>query len=294
MHDQRRGMLAGAGAYALWGLFPLFWPLLKPAQAVEILAHRIVWSLLVAGGLLVARDGVGSLGRIERRRVGQLALAAAALAVNWGTYIWAVNHGHVVETSLGYFINPLVTVALGVVVLGERLRPLQWAAIGCATGAVGVLTAAYGRLPWIALLLAASFAAYGFLRKRANVAPVAGMTIETLVLVLPALVYLIGLEHGGRGVFGHVGWRTDLLLASSGIVTAVPLLLFGAAAIRIPLTALGLLQYLAPTLQFLCGVLVFREPMSASRWVGFAVVWAGLLMFVADGVRARHRTLPSP
>lgn len=289
MHESRRGVLAGAGAYLLWGIFPLYWPLLQPATATEILAHRIVWSLAVVGGLLAARRGLDALRHLDWAQVSVLALAAVLLAANWATYIWAVNHGHVVESSLGYFINPLVTVALGVVVLGERLRRVQWLAIAFAAAAVAVLTAVHGRPPWIALALAFTFAGYGFLKKRAGVPAIESMTVETLTLVGPAFAYLVLLEMQGRGTFGHLTRRTDLLLASSGAVTTVPLLLFGTAAIRVPLTTLGLLQYLAPTLQFLCGVLVFHEPMSSARWAGFVLVWIGLGAFVADSLYAQRR-----
>jgi chloramphenicol-sensitive protein RarD len=291
--DQRRGTAYGAAAYLLWGLFPLYFPLLEPAGALEILAHRVVWSLLVVLGLL-------GLGRSwswvrpllrDRRTLGSMVLAAVLIALNWALYIWAVNSEHVVETSLGYFITPVVLVLIGVVVLHERLRPVQWVAIGLGTVAVLVLTVDYGRPPWIALGLAASFATYGLIKKRvgATVGAVQSLTVETAVLALPALAYLLTLEGSGDGHFGHVGAGHSLLLASAGVATAVPLLFFAAAARRVPLSTLGLLQYLAPVLQFLIGVLLYDEPMPASRLVGFALVWVALVVLSVDGVRSAGR-----
>jgi chloramphenicol-sensitive protein RarD len=291
--DQRRGTAYGAAAYLLWGLFPLYFPLLEPAGALEILAHRVVWSLLVVLGLL-------GLGRSwswvrpllrDRRTLGSMVLAAVLIALNWALYIWAVNSEHVVETSLGYFITPVVLVLIGVVVLHERLRPVQWAAIGLGTLAVLVLTVDYGRPPWIALGLAASFATYGLIKKRvgATVGAVQSLTVETAVLALPALAYLLTLEGSGDGHFGHVGAGHSLLLASAGVATAVPLLFFAAAARRVPLSTLGLLQYLAPVLQFLIGVLLYDEPMPASRLVGFALVRVALVVLSVDGVRSAGR-----
>jgi chloramphenicol-sensitive protein RarD len=292
--DQRRGTAYGAGAYLLWGLFPLYFPLLEPAGALEILGHRVVWSLVVVLGLLsVGRSWswVRPLLR-DRRTLGSMVLAALLIALNWALYIWAVNSEHVVETSLGYFITPVVLVLIGVVVLHERLRPVQWAAIGLGALAVVVLTVDYGRPPWIALGLASSFATYGLIKKRvgATVGAVQSLTVETAVLVVPALGYLVTLEARGDGHFGHVGVGHSLLLASAGIATAVPLLLFAAAARRVPLTTLGLLQYLAPVLQFLIGVLLYDEPMPASRLAGFALVWVALVVLSVDGVRNRARS----
>jgi chloramphenicol-sensitive protein RarD len=291
---ERRGVAYGAAAYLLWGLFPLFWPLLEPAGPVEILAHRIVWSLLVVLGILAVQRNWAWARALGRRRLALLAVAAALIAVNWGTYIYGVNSGHVVETSLGYFINPLVTVGLGVVVLRERLRPAQWAAVGLAVVAVAVLTVDYGRPPWIALTLALSFAGYGLLKKKAHAGAVESLTIETAVLFVPALGFLLWLADRGAGTFGTAGAAHAALLAGSGVVTAVPLLFFGAAATRVPLTVLGLLQYLAPVLQFAIGVLVYREDMPASRVAGFALVWLALVVFTVDGLARRRRTAEIP
>ena len=285
------GVPAGVGAYFLWGLFPLYWPLLEPAQPAEILAHRVVWSLVVVGVLLAVRRRFGRLRDLTRRprALGGLAVAAVLIAVNWGTYIYGVNTGHVVEASLGYFINPLVTVLLGVVLLRERLRRAQWAAVGVASVAVAVLTLDYGRPPWIALILAFSFGFYGLVKKTVAAGAVEGLAVESAVLLLPALGYLLLLAQSGDGTFGTAGVGEALLLASSGVVTAVPLLLFAAAATRIPLTTLGLLQYLAPVLQFLFGVALYHEPMPPARLAGFALVWLALVVFSLDGLRERTR-----
>jgi chloramphenicol-sensitive protein RarD len=291
--ESRRGFLLGVAAYGIWGLFPLYWPLLEPAGAVEILAHRIVWSLVVVAGLLAVTRNWAWVRPLlsDRRTLAAMSAAAVLIAANWALYIWAVNSEHVVETSLGYFITPVVLVLIGVVVLHERLRPVQWAAIGLGTLAVLVLTVDYGRPPWIALGLAASFATYGLIKKRvgATVGAVQSLTVETAVLALPALAYLLTLEGSGDGHFGHVGAGHSLLLASAGVATAVPLLFFAAAARRVPLSTLGLLQYLAPVLQFLIGVLLYDEPMPASRLVGFALVWVALVVLSVDGVRSAGR-----
>ncbi|WP_394828253.1 EamA family transporter RarD [Pendulispora albinea] len=291
MDERRKGVLFGLSAYFMWGFFPLYWPLLKPAGAVEILAHRISWSLVVMA-LLVMRAHKGSfrwLRELGGRRFGLLVLAAGLISANWAIYIWAVNHQHVVETSLGYFMTPLLSVILGTLFLGERLRRVQWLAIGIAACAVVVLTVAYGQLPWIALGLALSFGLYGFIKKKAGVGALESLAVETGLLVLPAVAYLLVLQGQGTAMFGHVSRGKDLLLAASGVLTAIPLLCFGAAANRIPLATIGLLQYSSPILQFLCGVLIFREDMPASRWAGFALVWIGLGVFTLDSVLARRR-----
>ena len=293
MSEQRRGFLLGVAAYLLWGLFPLYWPLLEPAAPLEILAHRIAWTLVVVVALLAVRHRFGRLRLVlddPRKRFALLA-ASVLIAINWFTYIWGVNNGYVVETSLGYFINPLVTVLLGVVVLHERLRRLQWAALGIAFVAVGWLAVAYGRPPWIALVLAGSFGTYGLAKKQAGVGAVEGLTVETIVLVPLALVYLGRLHVGGDAAFGQVGLGHALLLAGTGVVTAIPLLCFGAAATRIPLTTIGLLQYIAPVAQFALGVLLFREEMTTARWGGFMLVWIALVVFTAESLRNRHQQL---
>jgi chloramphenicol-sensitive protein RarD len=290
----RRGVLYGVACYLLWGLFPLYWPLLEPAGSIEILAHRIVWSLLVVATVLAVTRNWAWVRPLlaDRATLARMALAAVLISVNWATYIWGVNNEHVVETSLGYFINPVVTVLIGVVVLHERLRQMQWVAIGLGTLAVVVLAVDYGRPPWIALILAFSFGFYGLLKKQVGVTvgAVQSLTVETAVLFVPALTFLVVLDARGDGQLGHSGLGHGLLLASAGIVTAVPLLFFASAARRIPLSTLGLLQYIAPVLQFLTGVLLYDEPMPASRWVGFVLVWAALAILTFDGLRQGHRT----
>jgi chloramphenicol-sensitive protein RarD len=287
----RTGFVAGVAAYLLWGLFPLYWPLLKPARPAEILAHRIVWSIVVVAAVLAATSGFRWARSLGRRRTLLLALAAALITVNWGVYIYGVNSGHVVETSLGYFINPLVTVALAVTLLRERLRPAQWAAV--ATGALAVLVLAvdYGRPPYIALTLAFSFALYGFVKRQVGIDGAQSLAVETGFLFLPALGYLVFLGATGDGTFTSEGAGHAALLAGGGIATAIPLILFGAAAIRVPLTTLGLLQYLAPVMQFLIGVLVRGEAMPLSRLAGFALVWIALAVFTVDAIRALRRPL---
>jgi chloramphenicol-sensitive protein RarD len=291
--ESRRGFLLGVSAYGLWGLFPLYWPLLEPAGAIEILAHRIVWSLLTMGVLVVALGRTTAFRRVvaQRRMAMLLTIAAALITVNWAVYIWGVNNGHVVETALGYFINPLVTVLMGVFILGERLRPWQWAAMCVAALAVVVLTAGYGGLPWVALVLAFSFGSYGLCKKQAGAPAIESVTFETLVIGPIAFGYLIWLGATGESAFAAHGVPHALLFATTGIVTAVPLVCFAGAATRVPMVTLGLLQYLTPTLQFLLGILYFHEDMPAVRWIGFVLVWAALAIFTADSLRQRRRAL---
>ena len=290
MSAQRSGLLAGIGAYLLWGLFPLYWPLLEPAAPVEILAHRIVWSLVFLVAVLGASLGFAWLRRLERRELGLLSLAALLITVNWGVFIYGVNSGHVVETSLGYFINPLVTVALAVGLLGERLSRAQGVAVAIAGVAVALLTIDYGRPPWIALTLAVSFGFYGLIKKRAGVDGTQSLVVETALLALPALGYLLWLPDG---TFTTEGTGHAALIMAGGIATALPLMLFGAAAIRLPLTTVGLLQYLAPSLQFLIGVAVYGEAMPLSRLAGFSLVWVALLIFAFDALPQRRVALAS-
>lgn len=294
MSEHRRGILLGAAAYVMWGLFPLYWPLVDEAAPVEILAHRIVWSLATLGLLLAVRGRLAGMRRLPRRSVGYLAVAAVLISINWGTYIYGVNSSQVVETSLGYFIGPLVTVVVAVLVLGERLRPAQWAALSLAASAVVLLTFDFGRPPYIALTLAFSFAFYGLLKKKANVGAAESLTVETLVLFLPALGYLLLLDAAGNGTFGRLTLPHSLLLAGAGLITVLPLLAFSGAATRIPLSTLGLLQYIGPTLQFLIAVLLYNEPMPASRFAGFMLVWVSLALFTAEGVRHRRRVAAMP
>ncbi|GAA4319941.1 EamA family transporter RarD [Klenkia terrae] len=292
MSERRTGVLMGLAAYGLWGLFPLYFPLLEPAGGVEIVAHRIVWSLLFVALLLTVLRGWSAVRRAATDRRTLLILAGAAVLItgNWLTFVIAVNAGHVVETSLGYFINPLVSVLLGVCFLGERLRRLQWIAVGTAAVAVAILTVEYGRPPWIAILLAGTFATYGLLKKLVRVDAAPGLFLETLILVVPALVVLVVLQVRGASSLGEAGAGHVLLLMTSGIATAIPLLLFAASTRRIPLSTVGLLQYLTPLMQLAIGVFVNGEPMPPARLAGFVVVWLALAIFTVDGLRANRAT----
>lgn len=281
--------MLGAAAYLMWGAFPLYWPLLKPAGAVEILAHRMVWSLLTMLVIVILARRVRALLTIPPRARLLLVAAGITIAMNWGTFIYGVNSGRVVETSLGYFINPLVTVLFAVALLGERLRPMQWIALGVSAIAVLVIAIEYGRPPWIALILAFSFGTYGLMKKQAGVEAIESLTFETLVLAPVALGYLIWLGLSGDQHFAGHGLGHATLMAATGIVTAVPLLCFGAAAIRVPMTTLGLLQYLGPILQFLIGVAALHERMTAGRWIGFSLVWVALAILTLDAWRVRPR-----
>ena len=281
----RRGLILGATAYLLWGLFPLYFPLLQPAGALEVLAHRMVWSLLVSAVVLTVVRGWRHIRQMPAK-VWLLVLAGASLiAVNWGIYIWAVNADHVVDAALGYFINPLVTVLFGVLIFRERLRVVQWVAVGLAALAVTVLAVAGGVFPWVAVSLAASFACYGLVKKVIPLPPTASLTAEGMVQLLPALGYLLFLTLTGASTLTTQGAGHVLLLASSGVVTCVPLLAFAAAAQALPLSVLGLMQYLTPVAQFLLGVFWFHEAMPAYRWFGFVLVWAALCVFTFDALR---------
>lgn len=289
----QNGIAFGVGAYLCWGFFPLYWPLLEPAGALEVLAHRFVWSMVF---VLVVITVTGRWRRFaaiahDRRMMVILTGAAVTIALNWGGFIYGVTNGHVVETSLGYFINPLVTVLLGVFVLQERLRPLQWTAVAIGATSVVVLTIDYGRLPFVALLVAFSFAAYGFAKKKADLPSFDGLGMETLILTPVALGYLLALQLTGSLAFGHEGAGNMALLVGTGVVTAVPLLLFGAAATRLPLTTIGLLQYLGPIIQFILGLTIFGESMTPARWAGFALVWLALVVFTTDGLLNRRRAM---
>jgi chloramphenicol-sensitive protein RarD len=289
----RKGLAITAGTFLIWGVVPLYWHLLKAVPSFQIIAHRIVWSAVLVVGWLLLKNGRSwwKQVRAQPRAVPWLGVSSLLIAFNWGLYIWAVNAGHVVETSLGYFINPLINVVLGVLVLRERLSPAQWIAVGFALVGVAWLTLQSGSPPWIALGLAFSFGLYGLVRKLVAVDPVAGLGVESLYLFLPALAYVAWGEfgHGGGFVSGY-GWKNDLLLVFGGVVTAVPLIGFAYGVRRIPLSVVGLLQYIAPSIQFLIGVLVFKEAFGVERAIGFAAIWTGLLIFASDGLwRARRR-----
>ncbi len=286
-----RGVGSGVAAYVLWGLLALYWPLLEPAEPLEVLAHRFVWALLVVVALLAWWRRWSWIGELAAhpRKLGLLALAGVAISVNWGAFIWGVSSHHVVEASLGYFINPLVSVLFGVLVFRERLRRVQWAAVAIAGVAVLVLAVGYGQPPWLSFALALSFGTYGLLKKSANMGATASMAVETAVVVPAALGYLIYLEATGTGTFGHLTLGHSALLVSTGLATAVPLLFFGTAAVRIPLSMVGLLQYITPTLHFLIGVFVMGEPMPPVRLAGFALVWVALTVFSTDALRHTRR-----
>jgi len=289
--ERRRGVLAGVAAYSLWGIFPLYFRQLDTVEPAEILLHRVVWSFVVVMALLAAQGDRHWFAEVRRTpgAFSRLAVAGVLVATNWLVYIWAVNNGHVVEGALGYYINPLLTVALGVFVLGEHLTRMQMVALGFGAAAVGVLTVGYGRVPWIALVLAASFAGYGFLKKAAGIPATRSLAVETSVLLPVSLVALLVLHGSGDAGFTNGSVGRDVLLVGLGLVTAVPLLLFGTAAARIPLSLLGLLQYLTPTLQLLCGVVVFDEEMPPVRLAGFVLVWIALGILAVDAIGRSRR-----
>ncbi len=283
-----KGTWYALGAYTAWGLLPVYWKWLHQVPALQVLGHRIVWSFLWLCVVvwLWQRWRVLGAALLNRRALFSSLVAAVLLGVNWLVYIWAVNANFVVETSLGYFINPLLNVAMGVVFFRERLRSWQWVAVGLAGAGVLYLTFVYGALPWIALSLALTFACYGLVKKTAPLGALDGLTVETGILFLPALVYLLWSQAAGRGALLHTSLASHLLLLGTGLVTTVPLLMFASAAQRIPLSLVGIFQYIAPTLQFLLGVLVYGEPFSHRRLVGFALVWVALLIFALESVIA--------
>ncbi|HEV2610527.1 MAG TPA: EamA family transporter RarD [Noviherbaspirillum sp.] len=280
------GMLYAAAAYAMWGLFPVYFKALQHVPASEILVHRMVWSLLLVVVLLSLRKQWAWLGDVMRKPkvLAGFAASAVLLASNWFIYIWAVNHDRVVESSLGYFINPLFNVLLGFIVLRERMRPGQWAAIAIAACGVLWLTWQVGHLPWIALALAATFGLYGLLRKTAALGALEGLALETLLLFPLALGYLVMLSLDGQNSFTTGTPATRWLLAIAGPITAIPLLCFAAGARRIPMSVLGLLQYIGPTLQLMLGVWLYNEAFDGARLIGFALIWTALLVYSAEGL----------
>ena len=283
----RRGLWSGLGAYGIWGLFPIYWTLIEFVPADQIIAHRIVWSFLLLALVRLLPIAAREKMNLTRGVVGLYAAAAVLIAVNWFLYVWAVTHHFIVETSLGYFITPLVNVLLGVVFLRERLRTIQWVAIALAAAGVGYLAIVYGDVPWIAIGLASSFGTYGLVKKKAPLGSVAGLTLETGLLFIPALVFLTVVELRGTGAFLHLDPATMALVAAAGPVTTLPLVLFAAAVQRIPLSAIGILQFIAPTIQFFLGTWVYKEPFTHQQLIGFAFVWSAVIVFAAESILAR-------
>ncbi|MBL8056572.1 MAG: EamA family transporter RarD [Anaerolineales bacterium] len=288
---KNQGIWYAVSAYVLWGLLPVYWKWLHHVPAPQLLSHRITWSFLALAAVLgLTRRWPAFRAAIAQPGVRRAYLAAAALiGVNWLTYVWAVNAGFIIETSLGYFINPLLSVVLGVLFLRERLRPWQWPPLALAAAGVIYLTVIYGSLPWIALTLAVTFGFYGLVKKTAPLGALYGLTLETGLLLLPALAFLAYSEAAGQGAFLHAGLASDLLLVGAGVMTTVPLLLFASAAQRIPLSLVGVLQYIAPTIQFFLGLLIYHEPFAASQFIGFGLVWIALALYAAEGFLAQRR-----
>jgi chloramphenicol-sensitive protein RarD len=283
------GIWYALGAYVLWGLFPIYWKWLHHVPAIELIGHRIGWSfILLMIVIFASKQWTKFRSTLTRRVLGVYLIAGILLSFNWLIYIYGVNSEHVVETSLGYFINPLFSVLLGMIFLKERLRALQWLPIGLAALGVIYLTWTYGSLPWIALSLAFTFGFYGLVKKKSPLGSLYGLTLETGLVFIPALGYLIYVESIGQGAFGHTGVVSDLLMIGAGVVTTIPLLMFASAAKRIPLTMVGIMQYIAPTIQFLIGVLIYKEPFTTTSLIGFSMVWIALIVFWVEGVSARR------
>ena len=287
MSKYKIGLLYGVSAYVLWGTFPLYWPLLEPASPLEIVSHRAAWTSVFCILVLAYQKQLRQMFKlmVTKRVFLRLTAASALISVNWLVYIWATNNGHVVEAALGYYINPLIIIAFGVLLLKERMRRLQWFAVGLGFIGVVVLTFDYGRLPWIALALAISWGSYGLIKKQLNLGAVEGLAIETLISFIPYAGYLFYLGSKGQGQWGH-NLVLTLLLTGAGAVTAIPLLLFNGSATRLPYSTIGLLQYITPTLQFSIGVWVRHESMPAARWIGFVIIWGALAALATDLVRS--------
>lgn len=292
--EHSKGVIYGFSAYLVWGLFPLYWPLLKPAGAVEILVHRMLWSFIFLAIVAGIRRNWSDVWKVLRtpRLAGLLTIAAVLITINWGLYIWAINADHVIDASLGYFINPLINVAFGVLAFSERLRRVQWVAVSIAAAGVLWLTVDGGQLPWIGLTLGITFSAYGAVKKVADVESTESLTIETLLLLPFSLGYLVWSEQAGQAAFGHNGLWHTVFTMMAGVITALPLIAFGAAAIRIPYSLMGLMQYITPSMQFLLGLVVFHEAMSGARWAGFALIWVALAIFGTDAWRRRLKVEP--
>jgi chloramphenicol-sensitive protein RarD len=293
---KNKGVLYAIGAYLFWGFFPIYWKQLETINALQLIGHRVGWSFVLLFLLVLLTRQWRNFRSVafKAKTIRIYLIAAGLIGINWFTYVWAVNHNFVVETSLGYYINPLFSVLLGMIFFHERLRPIQWIPIALAAMGVSFLTATYGSLPWIALVLAFSFGLYGMIKKMAPLNSLYGLTLETGILFLPALTYLSFCEVTGQGAFLHSGPLKDWMMFGAGLVTAVPLLMFSAAAPRVPLSTIGILQYINPTMQFLLGVLVYKEPFTRESLIGFSIVWAGLILFWAEGLFARRNIAPEP
>lgn len=287
MSKNKLGLLFGISAYSLWGAFPLYWPLLEPANPLEIVSHRAVWTLVFCFIVLAATRALKStLATLKRPKIAaKLFLTSLLISINWLVYIWATNNGHVVEASLGYYINPLIIIGFGVILLKEKMRPLQWIAVAIASIGVLVLTIDYGRLPWVAFALAISWGSYGLIKKQLGLGALEGLAIETFISGFFYLGYLIYIGNQGTGQFGHHIGLT-LLLMSAGAITAIPLLLFNGSATRLPFTTIGLLQYITPTLQFSVGVWIRHEDMPTARWIGFLIIWLALTTLALDLIKS--------
>jgi chloramphenicol-sensitive protein RarD len=287
LSKNKLGLLFGISAYSLWGAFPLYWPLLEPANPLEIVSHRAVWTLVFCFIVLAATRALKStLATLKRPKIAaKLFLTSLLISINWLVYIWATNNGHVVEASLGYYINPLIIIGFGVILLKEKMRPLQWIAVAIASIGVLVLTIDYGRLPWVAFALAISWGSYGLIKKQLGLGALKGLAIETFISGFFYLGYLIYIGNQGTGQFGHHIGLT-LLLMSAGAITAIPLLLFNGSATRLPFTTIGLLQYITPTLQFSVGVWIRHEDMPTARWIGFLIIWLALTTLALDLIKS--------
>jgi chloramphenicol-sensitive protein RarD len=291
-----KGLWYALGAYAAWGLFPIYWKWLQRVDAAQLIGHRIGWSfILLIIFIAFSRQFKAFRQAASNRRVFMLySIAAVLIGVNWLIYVWAVNANFIVETSLGYFINPLLSVLMGVIFLRERLRPFQWVPVALAASGVIYLAVAYGRLPWIALTLAFSFGTYGLVKKLAPLGSLYGLTLETGILFIPAVTYLFYVDRTGAGAFLHSNLTTNLLLIGAGVVTTIPLLMFASAAQRLPLSMIGIMQYIAPTTQFLLGVLVYKEPFDQTHLIGFGIVWIALILFAGENLWARSTISAEP
>lgn len=289
------GLINGFFAYVIWGTVILYWPYLAPAKPLEILAHRILWSLLFVAAILIYQKRIVSLRVVlkDARQMKLLAVASVFIAINWGLFIWASLNNHALDSSLGYYITPLLNVALGVFFFKEKLRRMQWLAIGIAAFAVLFITIAMGVVPWVALILASSFTIYGYVKKLANVQALESLMVETIILTPVAIGYLIWLESNGGNTFLAYGLDHTLWMASAGIVTAIPLLAFGVAITRLPFTTLGMLQYIGPTIQFFVGIWILQEPMPKERFAGFVITWIALMILTIDALNNRRNVSKS-